>query len=222
MEDLLSEKHVCLVLSCMKEKYVKRLDENMKTFLKIRDAGFLVFFLYGGLSGEEIYIEETHELNIFRLSVRIDEIYKNIPLKVYAAFSFFCRFPINGILKMDDDVHIHDDSVLDLGNFKYDYIGGEYADVYSFKKLEDAQNSEYLQNLKKQDRVMRYFGGPFYWVSGAAIQRILAFGVRTEAEDLNTGLALSEWKECKVANPFWRRSGAVSWGEPEEGEHAND
>jgi hypothetical protein len=130
-----------------------------------------------------------------------------------SCYEFFSYYDIQGILKLDDDVSLspdHAEDVLYPANFQYDYIGAElYWLVSGSYPITKSSNERFT--LAIGDETLYFFAGPFYWVSRAAILKIVESGVRVPWEDVNVGYALSQWNECRVAKPYWFRMGAVRW-----------
>jgi hypothetical protein len=175
------EKKICLVLTCNRPFYTERRKKSARTYNILRNNGFTVVFLCADptLSKPEFEMKNRE----YWLTIPVEETYNNVPTKILEAFKFFCRYNTKGILKIDDDTHIEDDSIFHPDFTDTDYAGASVGSMFPGTRIIDKQTV----TIEKQ---ILYFGGPFYWLSAAALHHIIKVGFKYPWEDTSIGYAI--------------------------------
>lgn len=198
--DIFKDKKVCLVLSCDRPYYRQRREQNYKTYMEFKRLGFVVVFLFAGLT-DEAQLSENND-GTFILRVPTLDVYELLSHKMELAYKFFLPLGCTGILKIDDDIKIINLDILihflDSNLYRYDYIGisvgwfeSNEGDIPAVKK--------YTLNIFKKFRHSKakvtYAGGPFYWVSFKAIEHIAKDGLEFIFEDVSVGYVIQNHVE---------------------------
>jgi hypothetical protein len=201
---------VCIVLTCDKEVYNKRRNANAAVHSKLYNAGFDIVFLFAKdpVDKPEIHIVQDSETSYYTMTVRCEDTYENLTIKMSYAYTFFNDYNIDGILKIDDDVAYIDDEVLDPFYYSADYLGAKssvLSDNYHLgKELFPAEDDlEYEA----------FFYGPFYWLSKKALSHVVTKGMNYMfgyAEDAAVGTALYGTK-LRRFHTRWFSRGLVRW-----------
>lgn len=171
----LSDKYLFIIYSCQ-----KNLDkaENIYHFLLSKNFQKIcnIFIIYGNTSKPEFqsttqkYILEDHYIIL-----NTPDDYYNLNKKTLILFQNIQNlFPkVNGIFKCDDDIipnvdHLTELITTKLSNIEIDYCGNkvnvEYAYKYNFN-----DNPDYPTIFP----VVRYCGGPLYYLSRCAINKFI-------------------------------------------------
>jgi hypothetical protein len=220
--DTFKDKKVCLVLSCDRPYYRERREKNYKTYLEFQRLGFVVVFLFAGLT-DEAQVSENSD-GTFILRVPTLDVYELLSHKMELAYKFFSTVGCSGILKIDDDIKILDTTLLEMACSYYldkcDYFGisiGSSAHIPNNNPLFIKKYSLNLfKNLRQIDTNIMYAGGPFYWVSSKTIEHIVKDGLEFIYEDLSVGNLVKNHPELKVAfdDSLYRK--AVNWDNESE------
>jgi hypothetical protein len=203
--DTFKDKKVCLVLSCDRPYYKERREQNYKTYMEFQRLGFVVVFLFAGLT-DEAQLSENSD-GTFILRVPTLDVYELLSHKMELAYKFFLTAGCSGILKIDDDIKIINPTVLEMACFHYldkcDYFGiclGNSANCPKNSPLDIKKYSLNLfKNLRQIDTSILYAGGPFYWVSSKTIEYIVKDGLEFVYEDLSVANVVKNHPELKVA-----------------------
>ena len=182
-------------MSCNREYYIKRREAHKATFEFFKAAGFSVVYLYG--NSQETRLEEIAE-NEYILHVPITDCYELLSPKMEYAFNFLKDSHCKGILKLDDDISIVDTAAAKLvvENIfpKCDYMGISVGHFGARNPIPVEINKFNIKFFKTMQTVIKenfyYFGGPFYWISRAALQEVCKMGMMYFYEDASVGYAI--------------------------------
>lgn len=176
-----------VVLTCSKPQYTERREVQAETYQKLTAARADVFLLFHDPTLSEPTIKDRDE-NSKYLYVPVPEDYEYLPLRLWSAYEYLAKQGYTHILKMDDDIQIlpnfdsfqlyHVLNVLKQG----DYIalkgvgGGEIHEKegtivlnsYHWNKC----TNPILNHTYAIYAAMDYAGGPCYWISANAIQKM--------------------------------------------------
>ena len=202
--DTFKDKKVCLVLSCDRPYYRKRREQNYKTYMEFQQLGFVVVFLFAGLT-DEAQLSENND-GTFILKVPTLDVYELLSHKMELAYKFFSTVGCSGILKIDDNIKIIDTTLLEMAYSHYldncDYFGISIGSSGDTPKNYPLSIKKYSLNLFKSlrqiDTNIPYAGGPFYWVSSKTIEHIAKDGLEFVYEDLSVGNVVKNHPELKV------------------------
>lgn len=200
LSQILDGKKVCVLMTCKREPYIERVKAREYIYEMIQRNDFIFFYLYADPKLEySSYVEYVPDTSRYILTVKICDSWNALGERMHLCYSFFNQFNIKGILKIDDDIHIdceYESMIFNEKYFNYDYMGAmEKKD--SVKEI--------------SDKKIRYFGGPFYWVSKAAIQKIIELSPVSFIEDANVGYCMDLWDACKRHNTNWCTNSIVTW-----------
>jgi len=217
--DLFNNKYVCVVLSCKRPYYENRRKANTETFNILKSCGFIIVYAYSDNSLSSIDIETLEEGKEYAMTVPGPEIYEFISYKMNLIYNYFSKTSCKGILKIDDNTKIlfsdiieHD--FMDLIT-QYDYVGLEQVviskDSTPYYKLNSRTKMPLFTNIyHKIDIDIKYFAGPFYYVSKKAVKTIAEEGLKMTYEDMAVGHVISKNKHLKKF--MWNfKNIAVSW-----------
>ena len=227
--DLFNNKYVCVVLSCKRPYYENRRKANIDTFNILKSCGFVVVYAYSDNALTSIEIEPIEEGKEYVMTVPAPEIYELLSHKMNIVYNYFSKTSCKGILKIDDNTKIlfsdiieHD--FMDLIT-QYDYVGLEQViiskDSDPYYKLKNRTQMPIFTNIyHKIDIDVKYFAGPFYYVSKKAINTISEEGLQMAYEDMAVGHAVSKNKHIKRF--MWNfKNIAVSWDNATEQDQKN-
>jgi hypothetical protein len=176
-------------------------------------------YAYSDNSLSSIDIETLEEGKEYAITVPGPEIYEFISYKMNLIYNYFSKTSCKGIVKIDDNTKIlfsdiieHD--FMDLITH-YDYVGLEQVviskDSTPYYPLNNRTKMPLLTNIyHKIDIDIKYFAGPFYYVSKKAINTIAEEGLQMTYEDMAVGHVISKNKHLKKF--MWNfKNIAVSW-----------
>jgi hypothetical protein len=215
LAQVLEGKKVCVLMTCKREPYIGRVKEREYIYEMIQRNGFVFFYLYAYPDIEDSYnIEYIPENNRYILTVKTCDSWNALGLRMHLCYTFFNQYDIQGILKIDDDIHIdpeYENFIFNKKTFEYDYLGVVEKCIKSLKiKNENSESGfDVLLEIPRQNIV--YYGGPFYWLSKTAIQKVVELNPVSIIEDANVGYCMTLWKECKRKNTNWSTSGILRW-----------
>jgi hypothetical protein len=211
LDTLLNGKRICVLMTCDKPQYIERRTKHEAIYKKIQDSGFIFVYLICE-PNEKSAFHLTHDPQTDRYTLRIpmEESYSGLPTKMVYCYSFFNQFTIKGILKIDDDVSHIDNSVLEYPFDSCDYTGAKFV-VVSSTCVGDPAKPEDLTYIDIGPKPIKYYGGPFYWVSKRTLGTIVELGAKFPWEDVNTGYAMTRIAKCKIAMNDWFEDGLVLW-----------
>jgi hypothetical protein len=220
--DTFKDKKVCLVLSCDRPYYKERREQNYKTYIEFQRLGFVVVFLFAGLT-DEAQLSENSD-GTFILRVPTLDVYELLSHKMELAYKFFSPLGCSGILKIDDDIKIVDIPLLEMTCSYYldisDYFGISIGNSGNTPKNHPLYIKKYSLNLFKSlrqiDINLLYAGGPFYWVSSKTIEYIAKDGLEFVYEDLSVGNVVKNHPELKVAFNDSLYRNVINWGNESE------
>jgi hypothetical protein len=212
----MSDKPVCLVLSCNRPYYKERRRNNKNTFKLLEEAGFNIVFLFADCNLDNAKDGVDEDLGYNTLTVPCPDSYDYLSRKIELAFAKFNYK--HGILKIDDDIRIRDPSCLtDLQKIitETDYFGIAEVNikkntsnpVISGKKFSPIFNN-LIAHFRKD---FIYFGGPFYWVSKNTLQKITTDHLEYPWEDLAVGYLVSKYPELIVKFTPWYEEKKIMW-----------
>jgi len=198
----LSGSEVCLVLSCKRPYYMKRLRDSMEQYKMISQHGFKVLFLYGDseIQAPEIRAEEWGEC----LYVPVEDTYYNLTYKMLHAYRFLSEKGVKGVLKIDDDTVIKNHDIFKTNFRWYDYAGADCGRLWP--ETIQLKNISYTVT-----EVIFYFGGPFYWLSLKGLEQVVRTGYKYPAEDVNMGYAINLDESLSIGNMEFKKKGDVCW-----------
>ena len=174
---------LCLVLTCDRPYYEKRRQASANTYSLLKKNGFTVVFLYANpLIHYTVFDLKNEE---YRITVPMEDTYKNIPAKILTALKFLSRYNISGILKIDDDTTIIDPSIFNTKFTDADYAGASVGSAFPGVRMAG-------DTPVKIEKQFMYFGGPFYWISSRAIKHVVETGFKYPWEDASVGYAITE------------------------------
>ena len=198
---------ICLVFSCRRPYYIKRLEDRMAQYKMIATYGFKVLFLYGDseIQTPELRTEEWGEC----LYVPVEDKYSNLTHKMLHAYQFLLEKGVSGVLKIDDDTIINNYNIFKTNFRWYDYSGADVGEQWPE-----------TVNLKDMSftttELICYFGGPFYWLSFKGLGQVVRTGFKYPAEDLNVGYAINLNENMLIGNMMFKKKGDVSWSNETE------
>lgn len=215
LEPIVNEKKICVLLTCKKPQYVERVNQREYIYTMIQRNGFIFFYLYSDPDQSEDYVVEYNSTTRrYSLTVKTDEHWNALGLKMDKCYSFFNQYNIKGILKIDDDVDIdveYEELIFSPKFFEFDYAGAIETRIECLKMKREDSEDDTIVILEIPNKMISYFGGPFYWVSKSAIKQVVMRGPVTPCEDVNVGYAMTLWDECKKKNTHWRMNEVVKW-----------
>jgi hypothetical protein len=223
--DLFQNKKIALILSCKKEPYYSKFCSKNDVWKTLESKGFVVVRLYSDPRITEAIV--THDSNPgYILTVPFIEHYDFLSIKMELAYQYFSTKQVQGILKIDDDIHIHKWDLFEhefiptLPN--YDYVGVAEA-IFGFKTSSgywqvrpNKKNGLHMlsNSITRVGKQITYFAGPFYWISKNAINVICESGLRTVYEDVSVGQALMKSIESSTLTKRWYKEmypTVISW-----------
>jgi len=199
----LQDKLVCLVMTCNKPFYNERREAHQSTFEFFKSIGFSLVYLYG--NSLEIKLEEKGE-NVYNLYVPITECYELLSPKMEYAFNFLKNSGCKGVLKVDDDLSVLDKQlayqIMQQGMNQCDYMGISVG-LFGEENPMPVNLTNYTINFFKTMQTVPkekfyYFGGPFYWLSRAALEEVCKMGLIYFYEDASVGYAIYKSNNLKV------------------------
>jgi len=198
---------ICLVLSCRRPHYIKRLQDKMAQYKMIATYGFKVLFLYGDseIQTPELRTEEWGEC----LYVPVEDTYSNLTHKMLHAYQFLLEKGVSGVLKIDDDTVINNYHIFKTNFRWYDYAGAEVSTLWP-----ETINIKDISFTTTE--LICYFGGPFYWLSFKGLGQVVRTGFKYPAEDLNVGYAINLNENMLIGNMMFKKKGDVSWSNETE------
>ena len=220
--DIFKDKKVCLVLSCDRPYYRQRREQNYKTYMEFQRLGFVVVFLFAGLT-DEAQLSENSD-GTFILRVPTLDVYELLSHKMELAYKFFSTVGSSGILKIDDDIKIIDTKLLKMTCSYYldisDYFGISIGSSGNIPKNTPLSIKKYslnlFKNLRHIDTNIMYAGGPFYWVSSKTIEHIVKDGLEFVYEDLSVGNVVNNHPELNVLFNDTLNNKIVEWNNETE------
>ena len=205
------------MVSCDRPYYRQRRELNYKTYMEFQRIGFVVVFLFAGLTDDAKLSENSD--GTFILRVPTLDMYELLSHKMELAYKYFSEVGCSGILKIDDDIKIINAAHLEKACSYYldkcDYFGisiGSSGNIPKNSPLFIKKHSLNLfKNLRLIDTNIIYAGGPFYWVSSKTIEHIVKDGLEFVYEDLSVGNLVKNHPELKVAfdDSLYRK--VVNW-----------
>ena len=147
------------------------------------------------------------------MTVPCQDIYQSLVEKMSYAYTFFEKFDIQGILKVDDDVTYIDSDVLDPLYCSADYMGAN-SDNFRYHTFE--YRKYFPENQIKEHDI--FFVGSFCWLSKRAISHIvnkLNLDFRN-GDDIAVAVALYDAPWVKRFDTHWFRLGRVHWNTVDE------
>ena len=199
----LQDKLVCLVMTCNRAPYNERREAHQDTFEFFKSIGFSLVYLYG--NSLEIKLEEKGE-NVYNLYVPITECYELLSPKMEYAFNFLKNSGCKGVLKVDDDLSVLDKKlayqIMHQGMNQCDYMGITVG-LFGEENPMPVNLTNYTINFFKTMQTVPkekfyYFGGPFYWLSRAALEEVCKMGLIYFYEDASVGYAIYKSNNLKV------------------------
>lgn len=195
------DKNICLVLSCDRPYYRKRRESNYDTYRWFQQNGFSVVFLFAGVEGDEPKLSENTD-GTYTLRVPSLEVYELLSHKMELAYKFFNKSGCRGILKIDDDIKIINQDILQhfvkTELYKCDYLGisiGHYISDGNTALAIKKYSLNLFKTLRNAKANIKYAGGPFYWVSFKTIQHIAKDGLEYIYEDVSVGYVVGNHPE---------------------------
>ena len=211
----LQDKLVCLVMTCNKAFYNERREAHQDTFEFFKSAGFSLVYLYG--NSLEIKLEEKGE-NVYNLYVPITECYELLSPKMEYAFNFLMKSGCKGVLKVDDDLSVLDKQlghqIIQQVINQCDYMGISVG-LFGKENPMPVNLTNYTINFFKTMQTVPkeefyYFGGPFYWLSRAAMEEVCKMGLIYFYEDASVGYAIYKSSNLKVLDFISVSSGELN------------
>lgn len=208
---IFNSKRVCVLMTCDKPQYTERRAKHEEVYKKIQAHGFIfVYVICEPNESGSFHLSHDPDTDRYTLRIPMEETYSGLPRKMVYCYSFFDKFDIKGILKVDDDVEHIDTSVLEYPFESCDYTGAKFISVHS-TCVGDPEKPEDLTYIDVGPRPIKYYGGPFYWVSKRVLSTILDVGTKFPWEDVNVGYSMTKVPKCKIAMNDWYEEGLVFW-----------
>lgn len=176
MELNLTGEYVCLVLTCDREYYRTRRENNINTFELIQQCGFKVIFLVADPRLTEPKYENYH--SFVKMTLPMVDRYDFLTPKMKMAYGILFEKQCAGVLKIDDDISIGEPDKLSalLSLMKeHDYSGLKLITMNpGIHELRSTRFIEphYRTMQVRINKAINYFGGPFYYVSKNALAEI--------------------------------------------------
>jgi len=210
-ESALKGSKVCLVLTCRKPEYEARLQKSLVTHQALKEAGFTIIYLYGDSTLSEPVLLLNPNTGFYNLDVPTEDTYYNLVGKIFYAYKYLDSMGVSGILKMDDDTAILEpDIVLDPRNYLVDYMGSDFS-LYDKGSVIFFEHSSFKERYPITiEHPIKYFPGPFYWISAKALAHIVSYGLHYPWEDVAVGDALRTFN-CKIKETKWFNRDVVKW-----------
>lgn len=215
LSQILNGKKVCVLMTCKREPYIRRVKEREYIYEMIQRNGFIFFYLYADPDMEKSYsVEYIPENDRYVLTVKTCDSWNALGIRMHLCYSFFNQYTIQGILKIDDDIDIdieYENFIFNQKTFEYDYLGVVEKIIQSLKIKNENRESGFDILLQIPGQNFTYYGGPFYWLSKAAVQKVVELNPLSIIEDANVGYCMTLWTECKRKNTNWSISGIITW-----------
>jgi len=220
MESCFNNKVVSLILSCKRPYYEKRLQENTESFNILKRVGTVLVYLFANPALIETNVEPNAD-GTYTMTVPCFEAYDYLSTKILLAYKYFNLTNCTGVLKVDDDTLIKTEDImrselLDLAN-KYDYFGVSEKEILKrdgFLKYNSRAKIAIpiFQNVyHKINYNIKYYEGPFYYLSKKALGIICRGGIELLFEDVGIGYILTAipdlktylWRNMFVKHIYW-------------------
>jgi hypothetical protein len=180
-------KVAAVVLTCSKPQYKERVEAQTETYTKLTEAKVDVFLLYHDPSTEFCYVKDRDNISKY-LYLPVPEDYEYLPLRMWSALDFLRKQGYTHFLKMDDDIQIlphidmlqlyHAIHILSQGDYiAIKGVGGReihekegtiVVNSYHWTKCKNP----FLNRTYCIYPAVEYAGGPCYWISANAIQKM--------------------------------------------------
>jgi hypothetical protein len=220
MESCFDNKVISLILTCKRPYYEKRLEMNMESFRILQGVGTVLVYLYADPALSETSVEPNND-GSYMMNVPCIETYDYLSKKILLAYQYFNKTKCVGVLKVDDDTHIKSEIIMKseliaLAN-KYDYFGVSEKEILKRDGLLKYNSRAKIadpvfQNIyHKINYNIKYYEGPFYYLSKRALGIVCNAGIELLFEDVGIGYILVAipdlkthlWKNMFEKEVYW-------------------